>query len=76
MMAAVDDLKGNDHRRALLALRDVLADHLVVAEPNVSAQIAARLQSVLAALAALPAEKKQSTVDELRAKRDRRRKAS
>lgn len=76
MMAVADDLKSNDHRTALVAMRDILADHLLVAEPNVSAQIAARLQSVLAALAAMPAEQKQSTVDELRSKRDRRRKAS
>ena len=75
-MPAIDDLTSDDHRTALVAMRNILAEHLLVAEPNVSAQIAARLQSVLAALAALPAAKEMSAVDELRAKRDRRRKAS
>lgn len=75
-MATADNLKSDDHRTALVAMRNILAEHLLAAEPNVSAQIAARLQSVLAALAALPAAKEMSTVDELRAKRDRRRKAS
>ncbi len=75
-MTTADKLKSDDHRTALMAMRDLLAEHLLIAEPNVSAQIAARLQSVLTELAAMPAVKKQSTVDELREQRARRRKAS
>lgn len=75
-MTTADKLKSDDHRTALMAMRDLLAEHLLIAEPNVSAQIAARLQSVLTELAAMPAAKKQSTVDELREQRARRRKAS
>jgi hypothetical protein len=50
------ELTSGDHRRALTALRDNLAAHLLRADSNVAAQIAARLQSVLDAIAALPAE--------------------
>ncbi len=75
-MTTADKLKSDDHRTALMAMRDLLAEHLLIAEPNVSAQIAARLQSVLTELAAMPAVKKQSTVDELREQRARRRKVS
>jgi hypothetical protein len=75
-VTTADKLKSDDHRTALMAMRDLLAEHLLIAEPNVSAQIAARLQSVLTELAAMPAVKKQSTVDELREQRARRRKAS
>jgi hypothetical protein len=57
-------------------MRNILADHLIAADPNVSAQIAARLQAVLAELAAMPAVKELSVIDELRAERDRRRKSS
>jgi len=56
----------------LTALRDILADHLRVADPNVSAQIAARLQSVLSELAAMPAAQVMSKTDELRARRAQR----
>jgi hypothetical protein len=75
-VTTADKLKSDDHRTALMAMRDLLAEHLLIAEPNVSAQIAARLQSVLTELAAMPAVKKQSTVDELREQRARRRKVS
>lgn len=71
----IEDLKSGDHRKALLALRDVLADHLAVADPSVSAQIAGRLQAVLNDIAALPGEVVTSTTDQLRAKRDKRRSA-
>jgi hypothetical protein len=69
------ELKSGDHRRALVALRDVLADHLLVADPNVSAQIAARLQSVLAELAGLPDAKPAGVVDEVKKRREKRRSA-
>lgn len=72
----LEDIKSGDHRKALTALRDVLADHLAIAEPSVSAQIAGRLQAVLNDLAALPAEASPlSTADQLRARRDKRRSA-
>lgn len=66
-------LTSGDHRQALEALRDVLAGHLLIAEPNVSAQIAGRLQAVLTELAAMPAGTKVSAKDEIKAARDRRR---
>jgi hypothetical protein len=75
-MTTADELKSDDHRQALTAMRNILADHLIAADPNVSAQIAARLQAVLAELAAMPAVKELSVIDELRAERDRRRKSS
>ena len=75
MAGKVDPLKGDDHRKALEALRDVLADHLRIADANVSAQIAARLQSVLSELAGLPAVKGGNLVDELKAERAKRRSA-
>ena len=65
-------LKSDDHRAALVALRDILADHLLLAEPNVSAQIAGRLQAVLSELAAMPAAITASKTDELRARRAKR----
>lgn len=68
-----DPLKGDNHRLALAAMRDILADHLRVADPNVSAQIAARLQSVLSELAALPAPSSLSATDRIREQREKRR---
>jgi len=75
-VSVADDLKSGDHRLALLALRDVLADHLVIAEPSVSAQIAARLQAVLSELAALKAPDERSASDDIARKRDARRAAA
>lgn len=69
----IENIKSGDHRKALVALRDILADHLAIAEPSVSAQIAGRLQAVLNEIAALPGEVNMSTTDQLRAKRDQRR---
>ena len=68
-----DPLKGDDHRAALTALRDILADHLRVADPNVSAQIAARLQSVLSEIAGLPVPAAQTASDRIREQREKRR---
>ena len=70
-----DPLKGDDHRAALTALRDILADSIRSADPNVVPQVAARLQAVLAEIAALPQPAAKSTADELREKRERRRSA-
>ncbi len=74
-MSTAEEIKSGDHRRALVALRDALADHLEASEPNVVAQIAARLQAVLAELAALPSVVVLSRTDELRARRARRKNA-
>jgi hypothetical protein len=68
-----DPLKGDDHRAALTALRDILADHLRLADPNVSAQIAARLQSVLSEIAGLPVPATQTASDRIREQREKRR---
>jgi hypothetical protein len=68
----VGEIKSGDHRRALVAMRDVLADAMTAAEPAVVAQIAGRLQAVLNDLAALAPEVKQSKTDELRARRENR----
>jgi hypothetical protein len=68
------DLKSGDHRRALMALRDILADAITTCEPNVVAQVAARLQSVLVELAGLPdAVAQKSKRDELKERRENRR---
>jgi hypothetical protein len=75
-MSASEDLKSGDHRRALTALRDVLADHLVVAEPSVSAQIAARLQAVLTELAAMKEPDEESASDDIARRREARRAAA
>tara|TARA_R110000868_G_scaffold11803_3_gene57606 strand:- start:1566 stop:1793 length:228 start_codon:yes stop_codon:yes gene_type:complete len=75
MIMQSDPLKSDDHRKALEAMRDILADHLRVADPNVSAQIAARLQSVLSELAALPVAVGVGVVSSLKAERDKRRSA-
>jgi hypothetical protein len=65
-------LKSGNHRVALEALRDSLADALVKADSNVIAQIAARLQAVLTELAALPAVER-TEVDDLTERRKTRR---
>jgi hypothetical protein len=65
-------LKSGDHRVALEALRDTLADALMEADPNVIAQVAARLQAVLTELAALPAVER-TEVDDLIERRKARR---
>ena len=61
------EITSGDHRKALIAMRDKLAADFVAAPPNVVAQVAARLQAVLEALAALPAEKpEKSTAEKMR----------
>jgi hypothetical protein len=75
-VSVIEDLKSGDHRRALTALRDILADHLVVAEPNVSAQIAARLQAVLSELDGLAPNEQASASDDIARRREARRAAA
>ena len=75
-MAFIDEVKSGDHRRALVAMRDVLAVHLAEADPNVAAQVAARLQAVLNDLAAMAKPEGKSASDELRDRREARRSAA
>jgi hypothetical protein len=46
---------------------------MLIAEPSVSAQIAARLQAVMSELALMPSEATTTKTDQLRARRDARR---
>lgn len=68
-----DKVGSGDRRKALEAMRDSLAAHMAAADSSVVAQVAARLQSVIDALAELPAEQGLSSVDEIRRKRENRR---
>jgi len=61
-----------DHRAALTAMRDKLAADMDAAPPAVVAQVAARLQSVLAELNGLPVPAEESFLDELERRRAER----
>jgi hypothetical protein len=65
-----------DRRAALVALRDKLAADLDVAAVQYVAALARQLQSVLSELDSLPNAEAVSRVDELKAKRAKRRAAS
>ena len=67
-----ETLRSGDHRASLEALRDLLAEQMGMADPNVVPQFAARLQAVLAELAALPALER-TEVDDLVERRKARR---
>jgi len=67
-----ETLRSGDHRASLEALRDLLAEQMGMADPNVVPQYAARLQAVLAELAALPALER-TEVDDLVERRKARR---
>lgn len=58
-----------DRVATLEAMRDKLAADMDAAPPTVTAQLAARLQAVLAELAEIAAPKKVSSLDELDARR-------
>ena len=64
-----------DVRRTLEAIRDDLAAKLDVAEPAVAAQIAGQLRQTIADLARLPPESKGSMTDEVKKRREARRRA-
>ena len=72
-MGLCDEIGSGDRRRALEAMRDSLAAHMESADSNVVAQIAARLQSVVDAIDALPTQSGGSKTDEVRRKREARR---
>ena len=65
----VGEVGSGDYRRALVAMRDRLAADMDVAPPTVVAQIAGRLQAVLAELDGLVDEKVVNFVDDLAAQR-------
>jgi hypothetical protein len=69
-MSVSEAVATRDERVALEAMADSLAASMDVAEPSVMAQVAARLQAVLARLADLgPAEKQVSALDDLASRR-------
>ncbi len=73
-MGSVSDAAATgDYRATLAALRDKLAEQLEQCEPAVAAQIAGQLRQVLKDLAALPAPREGSKLDEVRARREARR---
>jgi hypothetical protein len=75
-MSNLSAAQANDHRAALVALRDDLAAALDAAEPNVKAQLAAQYRAVLNELAALPDETKVSIRDDLAGRRADRQSAA
>lgn len=77
MSSFADEISSGDERRALEAMRDALADHMLRAEPNVVAQIAGRLQAVLTRLGEMEEpESEGSASDEIARRREARRAAS
>jgi hypothetical protein len=67
------DLKSDDLRVALTALRDLLADRLLDAEPRDSASLAKQLADVMSRIDGLPSVQEGSELDDLSAVRARRR---
>ncbi len=63
-------------RDGLVALRDVLAVTITQADPKEVAALARQLQAVLAAIDGLPAAEGANPVDDLKARRAKRRGAS
>jgi uncharacterized protein YciW len=66
------DLKSDDRRSALVALRDELADALKDCTVGVKAQLAAQYRATLKELAELPDAKKVTKADELANRRKAR----
>lgn len=62
-----DAIASGDHRRALEAMRDKLADLLVAADDRTAPQLVMRLQSVLNELDALPGGQAVSKLDRIAA---------
>lgn len=73
----VTEVDSGDERRALEALRHLLAGQILLCEPNVVAQVAARLQSVIERLGALPpAIEESDPLDDIARRREARRAAT
>lgn len=72
------EVGSGDERRALEAMRSKLAEAMELAEPSVIAQVAARLQAVVARIAELDdaAEPEVSPTDDIARKRAARRAAA
>jgi hypothetical protein len=69
----VESIKNGDQRASLEAIRDKLALELATSESRDSAVIAKELRATITALEALPGGKEVSTLDDLAARRTRRR---
>lgn len=72
-MALVEEVASGDTRRAYVAMRDSLAVAMAAADPNVMAQLAARLQAVIDALDAMPTGEEESVSDDIARRREARR---
>ena len=68
-MSIADAAATNDRRLTLIAMRDKLAVDMDEAPASVVAQVAARLQSVLAELDGIAAPERKSLLDELEQRR-------
>lgn len=73
----VAEVSSGDERRALEALRLLLAEQILLCDSNVVAQVAARLQSVIERLGALPpAVEESDPLDDIARRREARRAAA
>lgn len=75
-MSVLSAAQTGDRRLALEAMRDALSASMDAADVAVMAQLSGQLRMVLADLAALPAVKELSKTDELRSRRDARRRST
>jgi len=71
-----EEVASGDLRRSLVALRDVLAVTLTEAEPRERAPLARQLTVVLERIAAIPEAEEESLTDELRRRREARRRGA
>jgi hypothetical protein len=67
------ELRSADLREALTALRDLLIERIEAAEPGETAALARQLSDCLSKVAALPSGEEKSILDDLTAKRAKRR---
>lgn len=75
-VSVFDAARSGDQRALLEAIRDQLAADMARAEPAVVAQIAGQLRQVVKDLAALPPTREGSKTDEVKARREARRRAA
>lgn len=75
-MSLPEEVASGDLRRSLVALRDVLAVTLTEAEPKERAPLARQLTVVLERIAAIPEAEEESLTDELRRRREARRRVA
>jgi hypothetical protein len=72
-MSALEAAQTGDRRKALEAMRDILAAAMDSADPAVQAQLSGQLRAVLKDLADLPVAKPKSPLEQAKAKRAGRR---